>query len=200
LNRLISLLVCLFPGPGCQHRRFGMAIMITCGSLLAGTLFSCKLDHGLHPIPITGIQGTVSFLGTYPSNTEWVRILCFSEKPNPQNFLEILAFLKGISDPLPAGVRTHSYIMELQPGTYKWVAIAWKPEKAPMTSLSIIGEYRDPANPEQPGTVVVRSRQLTRGIDITADFRLLQSPSGSTPLRLTGTQWEMLIRQRETRP
>jgi len=131
-------------------------------------LFSACGDHGLQPVPITGISGTVAFTGEWPSNTEWVRVLCFSEKPAPNNFIEFIAFLKGLSDPLPDGVREYHYVLELRPGTYKWIAVAWKAKDTPITSLQVIGEYHS-------APVKVIQDHLVTGVDIQADFSKLQT-------------------------
>ena len=143
-------------------------------------------DHGLHPVPITGIQGTVTFQGTWPSSTEWVRVLCFSEKPAPNNFIEFIAFLKGLSDPLPGSSHQYRYTLELRPGLYKWIVVAWKARGTPITSLQIIGEY---SRNNAPAAVQVLQDQLISGIDILADFSRLQLRTApNTPSASGGSQ------------
>ncbi len=150
---------------------------------------ACEVDHGLHPVPITGIGGTVTFVGDWPEDTEWVRIACFSEIPAPNNFLEFIAFLKGLSDPLPIGVKSYKYVMELDPGIYKWVVVVWKAREQALTDIRVLGTYQNPGNPAEPGRVVVKKNKLTAHINITADFSrlnikeaILHIGKGSVPL------------------
>ena len=155
-----------------RRKRFGRTLRRGGLAFFLALLLSACGDHGLHPVPITGISGTVTFRGQWPGDTEWVRILSFSEVPAPGNFIDFIAFLKGLSDPVPQGVSSYRYILELRPGTYKWIAVAWKAQGEPITSLKIIGTYGGENQP--PPAVTVQQDKLTPGVDIVADFSLIR--------------------------
>lgn len=132
---------------------------------------SCNLNHGLHPVPITGIGGTISFKGDWPKNTEFVRIVVYRNYPPPSPIA-----ITGLSDPIPFGSRTYAYELQLPPGTYHWVLVAWKAKNQSFKNIRIIGQYYAENDSSQPGTITVRKDQLTPHVDIVADFSILTNP------------------------
>ena len=139
--------------------------------LAAFIFFSCNYQHGLHPVKITGISGTVTFVGDWPEDTEWVRILCFQQKPKSENVTDILVSLfdAKIGDPVPPYVTDYNFTVELEPGVYQWIAVIYNSNTFP---LKIIGEY-------DQSDLIVEKGKIVDDVNITADFNKLEV---STPL------------------
>jgi len=127
----------------------------------------CSIGHGLKPVPSErpGISGKVTFIGKWPLNTGEVRVAVYKEYP-PSSFLNISAF----SDPLPLYVSETEYFIQLQPGVYKWVLVAWRSETQFWNPDNVLGYYKE--NPESinPSPVIVREKTSTKNINIVADF------------------------------
>lgn len=135
---------------------------------------SCDIQRGLHPVKITGISGSVTFSGSWPQETEWVRVVTFSKKPRPDNFVEFIAFLKSLSDPVPMNAKSYEYVLQLDPGIYEWIVVAWQAKDQLITEVRMLGEYTgsDTGSVSQP--VNVEADKLTKNIDIIADFNVLE--------------------------
>ncbi len=136
---------------------------------------SCEYQHGLHPVQVTGISGKITFIGEWPAETDWVRLVSFSQKPTPNNFAEFIAYLKGLSDPLPMQVSSYDYVMQLEPGNYDWIIVAWKAKELPITSIKILGEFSNTDSSGTPTPVTVMANRLLTNIDIIADFNKISS-------------------------
>ena len=146
-----------------------------CLFILILIAFACDYQHGLHPVQIAGISGSITFQGDWPPETEWVRLVCFSHKPSPNNFGEFIAYLKGLSDPLPMNVGSYDYVMQLEPGTYEWIIVAWKAKGLLIISSKTLGEYSHTDSSGTPVPVTVLANQLIPNIDIIADFSKINS-------------------------
>ena len=132
------------------------------------TLLSCGKGIGPTPkeVPEVGvIRGTVRFLGAWPDSTAEVRVAVYEEYP-PSNFYQIRAF----SGPLPVGKDSVGYEIQLPPGVYRWIIVAWRGEGRFWGPDSFLGMYRDPEDPSRPGTVTLGPGEEVSGIDILADF------------------------------
>ncbi|NOY77325.1 MAG: hypothetical protein GXO76_05590 [Calditrichaeota bacterium] len=155
-----------------MNRTYGRAAIFIIAALFVTLgILSCNLNHGLHPVPITGIGGTITFQGQWPENTEFVRIVVYRDYPPPS-----LMAITSFSDPIPFGSRTYAYELQLPPGTYHWILVAWKPKNAPFTDIRTIGQYYAEGDSSKPGHVIVRQDQLTPHVDIVADFGVLKTP------------------------
>ncbi len=132
---------------------------------------SCTDNHGLHPVPITGISGTITFKGEWPANTEFVRVAVYQAYPPPS-----LIALSAVSDPLPFGAKSYRYILPLKPGRYGWILVAWKAKNAPFTDIRTLGTYYASGDSTKPGSVTVEKDRLTTNVDMVADFGVLNSP------------------------
>jgi len=155
-----------------MKRTHGRAAILTIAALFVTFIFvSCNLNHGLHPVPITGIGGTITFKGDWPENTEFVRIVVYRNYPPPS-----LMAITSFSDPIPFGSRTYAYELQLPPGTYHWILVAWKPKNAPFTDIHTIGQFYAASDSTIPGKVSVKKDYLTPNIDIVADFNVLTTP------------------------
>jgi hypothetical protein len=160
-------------------KQFGMGLVVWLLLLLAA---SCT-DHGLEPVT-EGISGRITYVGTWPDSTDWVRLAVF--KKLPANALDILQNPPVFSDPLPLFVNTYDYtLIPLDPGTYEWVVLAWKPKMkfaaTDFSGLDTLAMFADPNNPRVPRAIQVHRGQLLTGIDIVADFSNLLPPSPILP-------------------
>lgn len=151
---------------------YSRAAIFPIAALFIALIFaSCNLNHGLHPVPITGIGGTITFRGDWPKETEFVRIVVYRDYP-PPSLIAITAF----SDPIPFGSKTYSYELQIPPGTYHWILVAWKAKNVPFTDIHTLGVYYAQHDSTSPGSVTVEKDKLTPHVDIVADFGVLSSP------------------------
>ena len=136
---------------------------------IMSSFFSCDYNHGLHPVPITGIAGTITFRGEWPANTEFVRMVVYRDYPPPS-----LIAISAIGEPIPLHVKKYDYVLELpSAGTYRWILVVWKAKNALFTDIKTLGTYYETGDSSQPGSVSVVTNRVTRGIDIVADFGVL---------------------------
>ncbi len=153
-----------------RARLTAAALLVAAFLILLGWQ-GCSDNHGLHPVPITGISGTITFEGQWPSNTEFVRVVVYQTYP-PSTLIAISA----VSDPLPFGVKQYHYILPLKPGTYHWILVAWKAQNAPFTAIRTLGTYYTSGDSTQPGSVIVEQDKLIPNVDIVANFEVLHAP------------------------
>ncbi len=154
-----------------EIRKIAAAALLVAAFLFLADLWGCSDNHGLHPVPITGISGTITFKGEWPSNTEFVRVAVYQTYPPPS-----LIALSAVSDPLPFRAKSYRYILPLKPGTYGWILVAWKAKNAPFTDIRTLGTYYTPGDSTKPGSVTVEKDKLTPHVDMVADFGVLNSP------------------------
>ena len=154
-----------------KRKGFRAAALLVVALLFLFGEWNCSDNHGLHPVPITGISGTITFKGEWPANTEFVRVAVYQTYPPPSLFA-----LAAVSDPLPLGVPSTDYILPLQPGTYGWILVAWKAKNTSFSQIRTLGVYYTAGDSTRPGSVTVEKNRLTTHVDITADFGVLTSP------------------------
>lgn len=142
---------------------------------------SCYKGHGLSPTAeegnASGIQGRITFVGTWPDSTKEVRVAVLKRYPQGMTDADsILSFvienLAAYSDTIPRYVDAYDYTFNLEPDVYAWVLVVWFPD-IPLYFFGVkeLGAYYQ--NPEQtdlPTPVNVVRGIITPGIDITADF------------------------------
>ena len=142
--------------------------------LLTPLVLACYQGHGLSPPGnVSGIQGRVTFIGAWPDSTQEVRVAVM--KSYPEGIVdagELMQFvienLASMSDPIPLGVESFDYELELIPDEYAWVLVVWLPEN--ILELKELGAYY--FNPEDllPAPVNIPEGVMLQGIDIVADF------------------------------
>jgi hypothetical protein len=147
-------------------------------------ILSCYQGNGLSPDP-PGIEGTITFQGTWPDSTSMVLIVAITQFPwNLTDYDSLVsyffnAFINGdlaYSDPIPLGVNQYTYKLFLDPGLWERVSVVWFPDD--LLGLKEIGTYYvSPGNQERPSPVEVISGTLTQQIDIEADFSHVESSS-----------------------
>ncbi len=161
------------------------------GSILLGLsvmFLSCYEGHGLSaPGNIPGIQGRVTFVGEWPDSTKTVNIIALKTYPRGITNLDSLkdflfnAFLSGelwLEDPIPRHVDYYYYKMDLDPGEYEFVLVAWFPNLPGMDwiyGVKELGAYYKDYDQELPSSVSVFPNIMTDGIDIIADFTNIEN-------------------------
>ena len=140
----------------------GLAILLGC-------------SDGLEPVPFQGISGTVTYVGTVPDSTDWVRLAVY--KRLPETLFDFLSFV-AISDTLFLGDSTVPYSIALEPGPYRWLPAVWKKAGEPLslTSLRIAGWHTGTNVDGRPMPFVVNPDSATTGIDVTVDFNNMLTP------------------------
>ena len=135
-------------------------------------IFSCSIGHGLGPEPSEkpGISGKITFVGEWPASTSEVRVAVYKNYP-PSSFLNISAF----SDPLPLNVSETDYFVELLPGVYNWILVAWRSNTQFWSPDNVLGFYKESPESASPTPVRVREKTSTKDINIIADFNNLKS-------------------------
>ena len=96
----------------------------------------------------SGIQGTVTFTGTWPATAEEVRLVAATTFP--PNFEDII-----IGESIPVDAASYDYFFALHPDTYRIVGVAWRAEGTNWDILSICGFYFAGEDSLAPGQVVV---------------------------------------------
>lgn len=118
----------------------------------------------------TLIQGTIYFLGSWPSNTGVVGIGAFSEVPQKGNLLDY--FFKNVSldYSIPPFVSSYGYRLRVRSTQWiRYVAVLWIDNAFDLSSMREIGFYRDFSDSTQPGEIQSKTGPY-QGIDITVNF------------------------------
>ena len=130
-------------------------------------------DHGLEARPPgpTGIAGLITFAGKRPDDMEQVAVAVYRETPRTLgDFWAIGGWDTGVD----FMAREYSYFVPLErEGTYSWVVVAWRRKDAFWNFDSLLGCYHT-AGDTLPSPVVVTQGEITRGIDISVDFEVLE--------------------------
>jgi hypothetical protein len=116
------------------------------------------------------IEGTVTFRGTWPSNTGVVGIGAFSEIPEPGNVLDYLLKNLALDYSVPTFTDRAAYRLRVRSTEkIRYLALMWINDAYDFGAIEDIGSSRDPADPSLPGSVDPSGKRVT-GVDITVDF------------------------------
>ena len=142
---------------------------------------SCYKGHGLDPSAPesgSGIQGKVIFKGDWPDSTNQVLVIVSRTYPAGMTDRDsMLAFVVRnltsgsivIGDTIPKFSGTYDFKVDLQPGMYEWVLVAWFPED--ILGVKELGAfYRDPQKQTLPSSIEVLPGVVVQGLNIVADF------------------------------
>ncbi len=161
-----------------MQKRFFLGFSVSIISIFA---VACN-DHGLEP-PAQGITGRITYSGAWPDTTEWVRIAVF--KKLPATVLDIPLNPPIFSDTLPRFVSAYNYELDVPPGTYEWVVLAWKPVKQfasnQFSGLDTLGMYVMPGTQNQPRAITVPDKGQITGVDLEGNFDRLVPVSPILP-------------------
>ena len=131
-------------------------------------LLAC--DEGLAPVPFQGISGGVTYSGSPPDSTEWVRVAAFIDLP--QTEIDLLNFAAISNELIPLEDSTR-YVVDLDTGVYRWLPVVWKKADTPLSpdALVILGWYTSGSGPfDTPRPVSIESGKETADTDIIADY------------------------------
>ena len=131
-------------------------------------LFSCEIDQGLAPLH-NGIQGTITFRGEWPENTDQVLVVASTDFP-PQGIAQL-----DMGEPLPTGVDSCEYTVYLPPGLYRAVGVVWKEQGYEWNVNNIIGVYFVGEDFLAPGQVNVPKNTVVSNVNIVANFKRARS-------------------------
>jgi hypothetical protein len=96
----------------------------------------------------SGIQGTVSFTGSWPAKAEEVRLIAATIFPPA---IEELI----IGEEISPDASNHKYTFYLEPAAYKLIGVAWRAEGTDWDIVSICGAYFAGEDSLAPSEVVV---------------------------------------------
>jgi len=116
------------------------------------------------------IEGTIYFNGPFPPNTLATTIAAYIQKPEEK--VEYLVYLKSMD----FSINENPYHYKLpvrSKGSVRYLAVFWLSEKSGLDDFRTIGYYEDPENPGQPGMIRLQENQVITGIDIYADWSLI---------------------------
>lgn len=152
------------------------------GLRLAALLATLACDGGLQPVlePRTcppghvGICGTVRFRGDVPDSTQAVYVIAYDTFPDSRE--DLFKFHPSFVrlQPLPLSDTAAFFIVPLDSGRYEWVLAVWVKVGFALvnadTHLFEAGYYRDPADPDTAGVVVVPPGASADSIDFVVDY------------------------------
>ena len=160
-------------------------------------VLACHEGNGLSPDP-PGIEGTITFEGTWPDSTNMVLVIAVKQFPWHLSDNDSLttyffnAFVNGdlaYTDPIPFGVDRYQYKLLLDPGLWERISVVWFP--ADLLGLREIGSYfENPGEQERPSTVQVISGTIHNTIHIEADFVHVDSESPFLKVRGGRGSWK----------
>jgi hypothetical protein len=141
--------------------------------------YSC--EHGLKPLENnqpqkSGISGTISYIN-WPSADRLfdLRLVVFKLYP-PENIFDELTAGRAFVYPaigdesLPFFADTTTYMMELDPGYYEYIAIAQQYGSNLFTDWLAAGQYDTLLFDQSPTPITVQSGLLLEDINIQVDF------------------------------
>jgi hypothetical protein len=148
---------------------------LTCCLLLVA---GCGLDGGIKPLE-SEIRGTITFVGNWPDSLVEVRVVTYDQYP-PASFTDLTMW----SNPLPTGLASFGYRMQVPPGEYALVALTGRYAGGGWIPLA---DYRTTGG-AFPDTVIVAGREsVVTGVDFTVSF--VSSASGITGRIIFANPW-----------
>ncbi len=142
-------------------------------------IYSC--DHGLKPTEAdqdqkSGISGIISYNNWPAADSLYdLRLVVFKLYP-PENILEELSAGRAFVYPaiggenLPYFVDSTSFIMELNPGYYEYVAVAQQYGSDLFSDWLAAGQYDTLFSDDLPTAITVNEGELLENINIEVDF------------------------------
>lgn len=162
-------------------------IFIISIALVLLSAMSCYKGHGLDPTSPesgSGIQGRVIFKGGWPDSTNQVLVIVSKTYPRGMTSRDsMLAFVVQnltngnimIGDTIPKFSDAYDYRVDLKPGRYEWVLVAWFPED--LLGVKELGAfYQNPEKQALPSSIEVLPGVVIQGLNIVADFANISRP------------------------
>jgi hypothetical protein len=148
-------------------------------SVIIVYIYSC--DHGLEPlesdqIEKTGISGTIYYTNWPTADSLFdLRLVVFKIYP-PENIIDELSAGRAYVYPaigeesLPFFVDSMTYVMELNPGYYEYIAIAQQYGPNLFTDWLAAGQYDTLYSDAIPTPITVNSGELLENLNIYVNF------------------------------
>ncbi|MBN1480207.1 hypothetical protein EH223_19800 [candidate division KSB1 bacterium] len=114
------------------------------------------------------IEGTIYFDGPFPDDTQIVAVAAF--KMEPLEPIDYLVQLKSIDFSIDRDENPYHYKLPVRSGSINYIGVYWLKERAGIGDFKPVGEYKDPENPESPGTLRLRADDVVTGLDIYVDW------------------------------
>ena len=67
----------------------------------------------------------------------------------------------------------YHYNLPVHNGSFDYITVFWLPDRAELTDFKTLGFYKDPSNPDQPGKLSIKAGETVTGIDIYADWSII---------------------------
>ena len=127
---------------------------------------ACDDKSGLKPpSKVSGFQGTITFKGSWPDDTDQIRLAGSLNFP-PSSITDVL-----LGDALPIGGDSLDYTFYTNPVELQAVGVVWKEKGQPWDATNIIGYFFPTDNHLSPGSVVVsRDDEIVPEINIECDL------------------------------
>ena len=89
----------------------------------------------------------------------------------PEQDFHYLLWLKSMDFSIDKN--PYHYQLPVRHGTANYIAVFWLHERDHLTDFKTIGIYEDPDNPGEPGKLKIKIGETIQGIDIHADWSLI---------------------------
>ncbi len=134
--------------------------------LLGLLLLACDDESGIKPpSQLSGFTGTITFTGTWPEDTDQIRLAAALRFP-PSTIADVL-----LGEALPVGGDSLHYTFYTDPVALQAVGVVWKEKGQGWDATNIIGYYFPTENHLTPGAVTIsRKDEMIQDIDITCDL------------------------------
>lgn len=136
-------------------------VIVAMGLVIA--LVGC--DTGLK-IP-GSIRGKVTFSGEWPESLQYCYLVVAKDRP-PNDELDITYLADYVA--IPIGSDSFRYEIYLNELKYHWIIVACIADPASLTIDNVVGEYRDPANPDSAGSVDIKDGIVINNINVFVNF------------------------------
>lgn len=117
------------------------------------------------------IEGTITFNGPFPENTQLTAIAAYFRKPEKK--VEYLVYLVSMDFSIDENPFHYSLPVPSRYRKIDYLAVFWLSERSGLDDFKTIGFYQDPENPELPGTIRLQKDAAVTGYDIKADWGLI---------------------------
>lgn len=117
--------------------------LISANQTVNGPNFNIKLG-GL----TSAIKGTINFTGSWPAETEEIRLITATTYPPAIDELII-------GEEISPDVASHKYVFYLEPDTYKLMGVAWRAKGTEWDPMSICGAYFSGEDSLTPADVII---------------------------------------------
>ena len=156
-------------------------ILSSCIVVCFFCLNSC--DHGIEPPKenrlITGIEGTIFYSNWPPQDSViLLKLVIFKDFPPVDILSEVIngnaiVYPELLAETIPFGQDSFSFQVQLETGTYGYIAVAQQYGPDVFNDWRAVGQYDITPADSLPSSITVTQDSLLRNIDIFVDFNNL---------------------------